>query len=101
VIRESAARPVRDASWQTRAPSLAGALREPRIGLDLADLEDVPLFVRGNQQRPLIGVALLPADDVSPKIGGRAPDVLEQSRMVPAVGLKACRQIAQLSSGTF
>ena len=48
------------------------AFRELRVRFDLADLENVTLFVCGDQHRPLIGVAILPLHKPAAQIISRS-----------------------------
>ena len=50
-------------------------LRKLRVGLDLANLQHVPLLVGGNQQRPLVAVASLACYDVAAQVVIGCPDV--------------------------
>ena len=54
--------------------------------LDLPDLQDVPLLVRRNEQRPLIRIATLTLNDVAAEVVTRGLDVLEETVVVFAVG---------------
>jgi len=57
------------------------------MGPDFTDLKDMPLFVRRDEQRPLIGIALLPVHDMAPEIVFRRSCVVEQLRVLCAVRL--------------
>src|SRR5688572_12863271 len=70
-------------------------LRESGIRLDLADLENVPLFVRRNEQRPLIRVARLPFDYMPAEIVFRSPDILDEPRMQLAMRLETRGKVLQ------
>ena len=50
--------------------------------LDLPDLQDVPLLVRRNEQRPLIRIATLTLNDVAAEVVTRGLDVLEETVVV-------------------
>src|SRR5687767_2949716 len=69
--------------------------RKSGIGLDRANLENVPLLVRGHEQRPLIRIASLPLHVVVAEVVLGRPDVLEQSPVLCAVRLEASANVAQ------
>jgi hypothetical protein len=54
------------------------------IRFDLADLEDVALFVGGDQQQPLLSVASLPCDVMAAEIVIGSFCVLQHLCMQPA-----------------
>ncbi len=54
----------------------------------------MPLFVCGNEQRPLVRIAALSFDDVAPKIVFGGPDVFHQTRMKLAMRVKSAPKIA-------
>ena len=70
--------------------------RELRVCLDLANLQDVALFVRGDEQRPLIGVAILPLHQAAAQIVLRRPYILQQLGVLGAMGF-----IPPWRSGSF
>jgi hypothetical protein len=89
--------PVRNGHDQTQRLFL----RKARVCLDFTDLQNVSLLVRGNHQRPLVGVASLSLYEVSPQVVTGGPDVLPKTVVVHAVSLERLAQVARLSRGPF
>ena len=62
------------------------------MGLDLTHLQDVPLLMRRDEQRPLIPIALLPLDNVGAQVVAGGFDVFQQPIVMLAVLPRAaCR----------
>src|SRR5262249_29589010 len=72
-------------------------LREARVSLDFTNLKDVALFVCRDEQRPLISVTPLSAHETRAEIVLRRSDVVDELRMLRAVRLQTCLEIAKLS----
>jgi len=59
----------------------------------------VALLVSGNQQRPLVSVALLAPHEVPAQVVAGGPDVLEQPAVMLPIGLEGGPHVTELSGG--
>ena len=95
----SSARPSRRARADQPPPddSAELLLRELLVALDLAYLQDVPLLVRGGQQRPLIRIRVLPLHDPLTQVIRCRSNVLKQSCVLGAIRVEAAQDILQFA----
>src|SRR3712207_6114961 len=75
--------------------------RKLRVCLDLADLQDMPLLVRGNHQGPLVSVTSLPLHDVPPEVVAGGLHVLQQTVVMCRVLVERSAQIPRWCCGAF